>query len=333
MTKTINLVRPKDFTYSSQGIPFRHRSEPGLLLWAASCGHIRIIELLLDTGIDMNSKDKQGRTRLHLAVEEYHPELVRFLLTKASIDARTDVSALAGIKAPYHGGMIAAAGNGHRDTVMELLEGGVDVNARDNQGWTALHYAASGGHSDLVVLLLDNIETASIATMDQDKQPPLCLAATNGHVEAVKILVKEAGPDVKLKDWSQWTPLSLAAQNGCLEVVKFLVKEAGTNVESKDANQMTPLSRAATNGHLEVVKFLVKEAGANVESKDWSQRTPLSYAAMNGYLATVQFLVKEGGADLESKDKWGNTALDLVRKGIRENPWRWNQVVAAWLEE
>ena len=99
---------------------------------AASCGHIRIIEHLLDTGIDINSKDKQGRTSLHLAVERYHPQLVRFLLTNASIDARTDAEALA--RVPYHADVTTAARNGHRDTLMGLLKGGVDVNAQDNKG-------------------------------------------------------------------------------------------------------------------------------------------------------------------------------------------------------
>ena len=115
-TERINLLRSKISTYSPEDrIPFCYTLGPEMLLWAASCGHIGIIKLLLDNGIDINSKDKQGRTSLHLAVERYHPQLVRFLLTDASIDARM------------------AASSGQRDTLMGLLKGGVDVNAQDNE--------------------------------------------------------------------------------------------------------------------------------------------------------------------------------------------------------
>jgi len=90
--------------------------------------------------------------------------------------------------------------------------------------------------------------------------------------------VKEAGADVESKDGYERTPLSLAAWNGHLEAVKFLLKEARADVQSKDEDGWTPLSWAAKEGHLETVKFLVQEAGADVESKDFWQKTPLDLA-------------------------------------------------------
>ena len=58
------------------------------------------------------------------------------------------------------------------------------------------------------------------------------------------------------------------AENGHLEAVKLLVEEAGADVESKDRLfGPTPLIWAAANGHLKVVNFLVMEAGADVKSK------------------------------------------------------------------
>ena len=167
-TETIKSLRSKISAYSP--LSFFHRLGPELLLWAASCGHVRIIELLVDAGIDVNSKDKQGRTSLHLAVERYHPQVVRFLLlTNASIDARTNARGPARVKAPYHGDMTAlhlAAWNGHRDILMALLEGGADVNAQDDKRQTALHRAAAGGHKDVAALLLDG--GADVDAQDED---------------------------------------------------------------------------------------------------------------------------------------------------------------------
>ena len=165
----------------------------------------------------------------------------------------------------------------------------------------------------------------------------LYLAAQNGHINLVKLLVR-AGADVESENTlSRETPLGCAARNGHLEVVKFLVKEAGADVESKSFYGWTPLGRAAQKGHLEAVRFLVEEGCANVKWKDVWEQTPLNLAAEDGHLEVVKFLVKEAGADIESKTMFGKTALDLVRQAIRiEWPFgdrEGRKAVAAWLEE
>jgi len=123
------------------------------------------------------------------------------------------------------------------------------------------------------------------------------------------------------------------------EIFKLLVSQGGADGESKDKWGWMPLRLVAMNGHLDALKFLVKEAGANVELKDSPSifspggRTLLSCAAEAGHLEVVKWLVEEGGADVESKDKWGKTALDLARQGMKES---WKQegckAMVAWVE-
>jgi len=200
----------------------------------------------------------------------------------------------------------------------------------------SLHSAAAKGDIEAVKFLVKK-GGADVESKDfYLGRTPLSWAAGNGHLDAVEFLVEEGGADVESKDNIGWTPLSCMAMNGHLEAVKFLVEEGGANVESKDNIGWTPLSFAAWRGHLEAVEFLVEEGGADVESWDLSQMTPLSWAAENGHLEVVKFLVEEAGADVESKDRWGRTALDLARQGIREG-WQWGdpegrKAVAAWLE-
>ena len=48
-----------------------------------------------------------------------------------------------------------AASSGHVEVVTALLDVGVDIEARDKCGWTALRFAASSGHVEVVTALLD----------------------------------------------------------------------------------------------------------------------------------------------------------------------------------
>ena len=177
----------------------------------------------------------------------------------------------------------------------------------------SLHSAAAEGDIEAVKVLVKEAGT-DVESQDSKQMTPLSWAAANGHLEVVKYLVKEAGTNVESKDLSQWTPLGCAALNGHLDVVKWLVKEAGAKVRSKDYGGHRALSWAAVNGRLDIVKYLVKEAGAKVESKDFEGYTPLSRAAVNGHLNVVKYLVKEAAANVESKDLRQRTPLSWAAR-------------------
>ena len=48
-----------------------------------------------------------------------------------------------------------AVGEGHRAIVQALIDKGADVNAKDNDDWTALMWAAGNGHTDIAGALID----------------------------------------------------------------------------------------------------------------------------------------------------------------------------------
>ena len=70
-----------------------------------------------------------------------------------------------------------AAENGHKDVVALLLDKmeGASIAATDYDGKTALHWAAMNGHKDVVALLLDKMEGASIAATDDGGQDGVTL--------------------------------------------------------------------------------------------------------------------------------------------------------------
>ena len=97
-----------------------------------------------------------------------------------------------------------------------LIDQGADLHAKDNIGYTPLHYACRNGHAEVVKALLE--KGADVHTKTTDGYTPLHLACMEGHVEVVKALL-EKGADVHAKNSSGWTPLPTACMNGHAEVV------------------------------------------------------------------------------------------------------------------
>ena len=83
------------------------------------------------------------------------------------------------------------------------------------------------------------------------------LAANNGHIEAVKMLVNK-GADVNAKMTSNgYTALMAASYKGQFEVVKMLLAE-GADVNARASDGMTALDAAAKGGHSDVIAILKK---------------------------------------------------------------------------
>ncbi len=142
---------------------------------------------LLRRGFDANTAYDQGQTGLLLALSEPSPKVVDVLVAwpGTQMEARNlaDESAL----------MLAAL-KGLTEVCQRLIARDADVN---KPGWTPLHYAATGGHSAVVQLLLDH--HAYIDAASPNGSTPLMMAAMYGSAIVVKQLL-EAGADPTVKN-------------------------------------------------------------------------------------------------------------------------------------
>jgi len=104
--------------------------------------------------------------------------------------------------------------------VRMLLDSKANVNACDNNGGTPLYIAASNGHIEVVKLLLDNKAEVNICRHSDDVTP-LYIAAWKGHTEIVKLLLgKKAKVDARRADGDK--PIDAARRYQHLEIVKLL---------------------------------------------------------------------------------------------------------------
>ena len=199
-----------------------------------------------------------------------------------------------------------------------------------NDSVTKVYQAARDGSSDLTDLL-KRLKTKQRKTALETKTKdgsqittPLIIAARNGHLNSVKILLRygadiEARGSVNIEDQviEGSTPLWATAATGHLDVVKLLI-EQNAEVDGRTSTGSTPLRAAAFEGHPDIVKCLV-ESGADVNARKYDDESTLLIAACyRDHLRVATYLIDKG-AIMDLQDKQGKTALhDAVQRGHLE---------------
>ena len=168
---------------------------------------------------------------------------------------------------------------GDVDAVRKLVRSGADVNARTSNNNTPITLAALNGKMEVINVLVKECG-CSPHTKGQYGRTPLHLACEGGHVDVARKLVTEYGVDVNARDNDDSTPLNLAARfSGKMELINMLVKECGCSPHTKGQYGRTPLHKACVGGHVDVARNLVTEYGADVNARDNNNETPLGLAA------------------------------------------------------
>jgi hypothetical protein len=136
--------------------------------------------------------------------------------------------------------LFIAVMSGDAPKVKELLSKGANVNARDENGQTPLHWAAIHGRVDVARLLLEH--GADVNARDENGQTPLRWAAIHGHVDVARLLL-DHGADPSIRDRDGRTPLDIARAMGHKELVRVIeeyMRGVGVGAPA------TPVRRART---------------------------------------------------------------------------------------
>ena len=186
---------------------------------------------------------------------------------------------------------------GNSSQVTEAITEGANIEARDNDGGTALMWATHGGHTAIVKALID--KGADIDAKDTNGDTALMNAAFVGHKAIVEALL-DKGADVTAKNKKGWTALKWATRAPHPTAIVELLEDTATDklftaVKANDARKATE----------------ALDAGARVNAKDTAGWTALMWGAWNGHEGTVKALIDDG-ANLNALSKADSSALKLA---------------------
>ena len=150
------------------------------------------------------------------------------------------------------------------------------INAKDNDGKTALMGAAVNGHTQTVQLLLEKgADVNAVIEKDyrigylekwQVGKTALIYAAANGHTKIVQLLL-EKGADVNAKKYDGSTALMLAADNGHTKIVKLLI-EKGADVNAKNNYGLTAYDYAKNDEIRNLIRQYGGRSGEELRQKE-----------------------------------------------------------------
>jgi protein SERAC1 len=204
-------------------------------------GYMKIAQIFLDAGLDINSKDDEGYTALW-----------NFMFS-ANVQW-----------------------SDREDFLSWLVTRGLNINLLDNHEKSILHHAVSRSSKENIQLLLKY--GCSLDIRDSQGQLPLHLAAAKGDFNIMELLINAKSP-INVPDSTGSTPLHAAAMSESFQLINKLIN-AGAHLNHQDKYGKTPLHLAAKSQPVSILEMMVGR-GADTRVKDCFGFTPQDVAEMN----------------------------------------------------
>ncbi|KAJ0056575.1 hypothetical protein NL108_010372 [Boleophthalmus pectinirostris] len=164
---------------------------------------------------------------------------------------------------------------------------GLDMDERNIDGLTALHFAADGGHYLCVRLLLES--DCNLNALTNKNRNALHFVAEHGYDREASLLI-EAGIDIDAVDNQNNSPLHLAVTHNHTEVARILIN-AGCNLDITDNRQQTALHIAAENGSQDLAEMMLI-SGVNLNLTDKQGKSCVEVASRGNHVVLVDMIIK-----------------------------------------
>ncbi|CAI9752589.1 unnamed protein product [Fraxinus pennsylvanica] len=277
---------------------------------ASRLGMTEILQCLIDSGCDLNSKTEIGETALMICVKYKQEECLKVLAREGADFGLVNLSgqpasSIAGSCGWYLG---------FQQALLDVIRNGT-VPTSSNSVFSPLLFVAQSGD---VVGLKALIGQGDIDLDKQDDRgfSAVMVTAKEGHIDAFRLLVY-AGADVKLCNKSGETAITLSKLSPNRDLFEKVMLEFALEKGNRIAGGFYALHCAARRGDLDAVRLLTSK-GYDVNASDGDGYTPLMLAAREGHGSTCEFLISFG-AQCDIKNARGETALSLAKNNERQN--------------
>lgn len=272
-----------------------------------------VAKLLIERGADTSSPDGFTNSLVELAAKNSLFDIIDLLADKNHFRHNEGFGKL------EDGGTLltSAVVRGDLDSVMTVLKKGVDVNAKNMSGNTALASVIQSRlrpHTALEIVKSLLAYGADINAKNDRCETPLLMAA-RWNLEKVAEILLELGGDAKVRNVDSYTPLHYAAQNNNVKLAEMLIQYGADTSVKTDQEELTPLHVAARSGSLHAAQVLL-DHGVDLEVTDSLGRTPLAVAADRGRCSIVQSLTQHG-SNVHGEDNYGKTPLIHAVESLR----------------
>jgi ankyrin repeat protein len=296
----------------------------------------KMVEMLLRSGADPKSTDKEGKT-----VYDYAKDNPDILVVLNSQPTQSSVSgSIKTEKKPdltmAKFDLILACQKGFVDEVRSLLGQGADPNVKNASGWPVLVLAAAKGQTEIVRALLEN--HADVNATGVGDWTALMQAAGHDQAAIVQMLIDHGVNMLQENNWNK-TAYDIARDRNCRSAMKLFEQagitrldgrllitatglssvetmmyllENGANVDGIDGQGRSALFEAAdlhveSGDNLDVMKTLFKY-GANPNLRDHDGFTPIIDALRNYQAVKIVSLLLDHGADPDIAISSGDTS-------------------------
>lgn len=273
---------------------------------------IPIMEKLLAAGLDINQKDKLGRTPLiTIGYMRNGYEAARMLLDHGADPNAQDAHGNTLLHLLADATTVADA----TQTIALLLENGADVNLRNQNKITPLVSAVKRGKPAVVESLLN--AGTEVNVTDESKHP-LVMSAIFCRPEKLEILnlLTAAGADVRTTDQYIGNPplaKAVSVNVACPAAAEILLN-AGVDPNARDRNGGAPVHQLSywTKKPIDPTLELLLTHGARIDIRNQQEMTALLLTARGGTQVDVMKSLLKNGADPTLVDRDGNSLLHCV---------------------
>ena len=188
----------------------------------------------------------------------------------------------------YRNPLLHAVKKSNIEIVQILIKSGINLEMKNQEGWTPLHYACGYGNIEMVQLLIKHTPTFDATSRTDNGWTIFHRAVLNSDPQVPKLILdKFRFQDIR--DEEGWTMLHDAVAHGEKETIEFLIEsrhKLGINIEAKTHNGKTILHVACCQKDITVVDLVdeaLEEINSDIgfETRCENQLTPLHYAIMN----------------------------------------------------